>query len=291
MADLGLDTDVEQLDDLRFRAVLSEDWNVWGPIGGYLASVALRAAGRASGMARPASISCDFLNVARFEEVGIEVTRLRSSRRTEALRVSMTQRDRAVLDATVWAAAGDLAGPDERLAAAPEVPEPERVPTIEERAAEWGQMSFPQLANCETRPISWFEGMPGGFGEVNMRGWMRLRPRPVFPGDLWLDACRALLHIDTSAFPAVLLACPPGVPFFVAPTMQLQVSFHDAAPEAEWLLVEGYGMSVRHGLAAGRAAVWSPDGRLIATGAQQMLCRVVETEQFGESAPPTNARS
>ena len=54
MGDRSLDTALEGGDG-RYRAHLSPDWAIWGPNGGYLAVVALRAAGREAQVQRPAS--------------------------------------------------------------------------------------------------------------------------------------------------------------------------------------------------------------------------------------------
>ncbi|HEV2377122.1 MAG TPA: thioesterase family protein [Streptosporangiaceae bacterium] len=275
MADLAVDSAVLPVGEDRYQATLSRDWDVWGPNGGYLAAVALRAAGLATALPRPASLSCQFLGPARFAEVELRATVARSGHRAEAVRVDMSQRGRAVLSASVWAVADGLSGPQYAVATPPSVPPPQELASIEELAAQWGPMPLPHRRNCDTRPVSWSPGTPGSLGESAMSGWLRLRPRATFPGDPWLDACRSVVHVDTTPFPALLLTCPNDMPPFVAPTLTLQVNFHDAAPEAEWLLVEGHGTALGGGLAAGRAAVWSPDGRLLATGAQQMLCRML----------------
>jgi len=44
MGNLADDTEVSGADD-HYVARLSRDWEIWGPNGGYLASVAIRAAG------------------------------------------------------------------------------------------------------------------------------------------------------------------------------------------------------------------------------------------------------
>ena len=72
MGDFALDTAVEGGDG-RYRGILSEDWRIWGPNGGYVAAVALRAAGAATHLTRPASFACQFLSVAEFGAIDIDV--------------------------------------------------------------------------------------------------------------------------------------------------------------------------------------------------------------------------
>ena len=66
MGDLALDTAVTG-DNGDYAIDLSRDWEIWGPNGGYVASIALRAAGAHSRFDRPASIVGHFLGVATFE--------------------------------------------------------------------------------------------------------------------------------------------------------------------------------------------------------------------------------
>ena len=57
MGKLQIDTAIQQ-DGERLTCVLHKDWNIWGPNGGYVASVAQRAAGAvAPSDHRPATIS------------------------------------------------------------------------------------------------------------------------------------------------------------------------------------------------------------------------------------------
>ena len=42
----------------RYSVVLSDAWEIWGPSGGYLAALALRAAGDCAEIPRPASFYC-----------------------------------------------------------------------------------------------------------------------------------------------------------------------------------------------------------------------------------------
>src|SRR5438105_8188632 len=84
MGDLGQDTAIERVDHGRFRAKLSADWEIWGPMGGYIASTALRAVGETAPFARPASFFCHYLGVAAFDTVDLTVTELRSARTARA---------------------------------------------------------------------------------------------------------------------------------------------------------------------------------------------------------------
>ena len=53
MGDLAVDTEVVGGDG-HFTAQLSSDWEIWGPNGGYVAAVLLRAAGAHTRFDRPA---------------------------------------------------------------------------------------------------------------------------------------------------------------------------------------------------------------------------------------------
>jgi acyl-CoA thioesterase II len=127
MGDLAEDTALDQLGDGRYRATLSRDWEIWGPMGGYVAACALRAAGDASSQPLPASFSCHYLGVARFEPIDIRVEPRREGRAATSQRVEVTQSGRAVLDAMVW---GTSEGPglehDETVP--PDVPSPDDLP-------------------------------------------------------------------------------------------------------------------------------------------------------------------
>lgn len=80
MGDLAHDTTVEPVGDGAYRATLSRDWEIWGPMGGYVAAVALRAAGLGAGHRTPAAFSCHYLNVAAFGPVDIRVTARKENR-------------------------------------------------------------------------------------------------------------------------------------------------------------------------------------------------------------------
>jgi acyl-CoA thioesterase len=105
VGELGVDTAVEAPGDGRYRATLSNHWEIWGPMGGYMATIALRAAGAETPFTRPSSFTCHYLRVARFGEVDIEVSTIRAGRSVSSLRVAVSQDGKQVMEALVAAAA------------------------------------------------------------------------------------------------------------------------------------------------------------------------------------------
>ncbi|HET6954680.1 MAG TPA: thioesterase family protein [Acidimicrobiales bacterium] len=262
----------------RYTAKLSPDWAIWGPNGGYVASVALRAAGLATGRARPASIVAHFLGVAAFDEVDLTVTTLRSSRFATSARVSLTQGDRPILEALVWGLDPGGAALDHDAGPAPDVPPVEHVPSRDERIAalpadQQGPPPFPFFDNLDQHPVDWVGSWPppGPLDPVAC-SWTRFRPTATF-ADPWVDACRLLIPIDTYGWPAASRAhAHVDPPEAVAVTVDLSVRFHRPAGD-EWLLVETTSPVATGGLAAATGQVWDRAGTLLASGGQTMMCR------------------
>ncbi len=80
---------------------LGDEWEIWGPSGGYLAALTLRAAGLRARIPRPVSYYCHFLSPPAFDRVEIEVEELKRGRRSESLAVRMTQGGRDIMFALV----------------------------------------------------------------------------------------------------------------------------------------------------------------------------------------------
>lgn len=275
MGDLAQDTVVEGADG-HYTAMLSPDWEIWGPNGGYVSAVALRAAGAHSRHPRPASLLCHFLEVAGFEAVEIEVQTLRESRRAESMRVSMTQRGRRVLEALVWAVDDGLSGLEHDCLPAPDVPGVEELVPIQDLfTADDPRPRYKFFDNLEERPVSWisdWETRPPG-APVH-QCWYRFRPSPTAI-DSWVRAgCLAIL-VDTFQWPAAVRGHGGGTVDHIAPSLDLACRFHRLNPveDADWLLVEARSPVATNGLVGGTAAVWDKHGALLASGGQQMLCR------------------
>jgi acyl-CoA thioesterase-2 len=273
MGDLGVDTAVESLGEGRFTATLSRDWEIWGPMGGYVAACALRAAGFDSPFGRPASLSCHYLGVADFGPVDIDVTTQRQARTACSQRVSITQHERPILTAEVWSV-GDVDGLDHHVAVAPPVPAVDELPAVEALLPD-EPPPFPFWANVESRPVDFErEWPPPGPMPPVWRTWARLRPTPTFD-DPWVDAARSVILVDVQSWPAAHRHHAWRSPPFIAPSLDLYVAFHEPTPDAEWLLADGDAPIAADGLIGWTGRLWSPAGRLVASGAGQLLCRRV----------------
>lgn len=267
MGDFDLDTRLEGGEG-RYRASLSRDWAIWGPNGGYLAAIALRAAGAEARIPRPASFTCHFLAVARFEPVEIEVEAPQHGRRSEAFRVSMRQAGRPILEALVRTAA-ELPGLEHDVVQAPKVEDPDSLASIEELFPDRPR-SFAFWGNLEVRPLdrlAWERPRPSR-GPV-FREWFRFRPRACFE-DPFLEAARTLLLIDTMTWPAVAQHHVESE--FIAPSLDVAAWFHRTEEATDWLLVDAASPVAASGRIGCECRVFSRAGRLLASGGSQLLC-------------------
>lgn len=272
MGDFQDDTAVEPIGDGRFRATLSPHWATWGPAGGYVSSVALRAAGAVTEIARPVSYSCQFLSSARFEEVTLAVTSLRRGRRSEALRVEMTQGDARVLEAHVWAAEESDGMMEHDFTRMPDVPPPDELPTMAElEGREDSRKGF--YGNLDQRPVGWLPPEERVAREPWLAGWFRYRPRPI-GDDPFADAARAVIMGDILTWMATWPAHPTDGPLpWIAPNLDFYMRFHASMADSEWLFCEGRADLASRGLIGAETAVWTRDGQLAAAASSQLFCR------------------
>jgi acyl-CoA thioesterase II len=269
---LDTDTRLERVEGDRFRTTLSPDWRIWGPNGGYVAAIALRAAGAASRFARPVSFACHFLGVGAFAPADVRVERLRSGRSAESLRVVLAQDERAFLDAQVWTTAV-TEGLEHDVAPPPDVPRPASLEPFEElNRDEPPRSSFPFWENLEGRPTDWRPRAEWKPREPRLCCWYRFRPDARFE-DAYLEAARALILIDTLSWPAACQAHFEHENPWMAPSLDVAARFHRAPPYSEWLLVEARADVATEGLIGFHNRVWDEDGRCIASGGGQLLCR------------------
>jgi acyl-CoA thioesterase len=264
--DLELATRVSPIDDGRYGAELSDAWEIWGPNGGYLAAIALRAAGEAAQIKRPSSFYCHFLSSPAFAAVELEVTVLKRGRRAESLQVAMSQEGRPVLQAMVKTLA-EAPGHRHRHLQAPDVARPEGLQSYEQLLAPERRPPFKFWENVERRPVDQLASSEPA--EPVLREWTRYRPTACF-ADPFVDAARALILLDTYGFPAAWQRFRSME--YLAPNLDTSAWFHDFSPDCEWLLVDHACTVADHGLMAVDGKVWDADGRLLATGAAHLCC-------------------
>jgi acyl-CoA thioesterase len=277
VGDLAADTDVCGSDG-HYTARLSDEWEIWGPCGGYVAAVLLRAAGAHTTLRRPATLACHFLGVAAFDDVEVEVTTLRATRRTESMRVSMRQGDHPVAEAIVWCVARDLDGPAVSSATMPAVAPPHEHPRIEELVEPHRRPPYPFWDNFEYRPLSFLtedEWSARQGGDASFQAWYRYVPTAVFD-DPFVEAARVAMLVDIAGWPAIVRAMDAADDGrWIAPNLDLSVAFHQAPEGSEHLFLDGFGSIAAGGLAGGGGTVWSHDGRLLGSGSQQLIFRPV----------------
>jgi acyl-CoA thioesterase II len=252
-----------------YSTEISRAWEIWGPNGGYLAAIALRAAGRLAELPRPASFYCHFLRSPAFARVELQVSMLKRSRRSEALTVSMTQDGKEVMQALVRTAA-DAPGYEHQQEAAPAVPPPAQLQSAEEL---WrtsnprvGRPIFRFWENIERRPTERLKQPPQ---PAVVREWTRFRPCATF-ADPFVDAARPLILLDTYGWPAVFRTHRDGN--YYAPNLDTSAWFHRTCASSEWLLIDHQSPSGANGLLGVGGRVWDEQGRLLATGGAQLCC-------------------
>jgi acyl-CoA thioesterase II len=272
MGDLANDTEVRPSGECSYEATLSADWEIWGPMGGYVAACALRAAGASTDKARPATFSCHYLGVADFGRVDLRVEARRSGRAAASQRVEVTQGGRPILDAMVWSV-GDVEGLEHDETSPPAVSDPDELPEIGELLPEDAAPPFPFWNNLEAKPLA-FEAQwpPDGPRPARWQEWLRFTPTATFE-DPWVDAARCVILVDLPSWPSAHRPHAWKQPPFTAPTLDLNVAFHRPTSGRDWLLCDGAAPLSTGGLFGWNARVWSTGGQLHASGGGQCLYR------------------
>ena len=270
MDDFVQATSLEPIGDGRFRAELRQDWALWGPAGGYLCALALRAAGSVTTHPRPVSFACQYLSMGRFEPVDLVVTSLREGRRTQALRVDMVQGDRQLLAAQVWAAETGGDGLVHDAARIAPVADPLRLPTFAEQNPGFGNHPF--MARMDQRPLDGPIAERSTAEDPELHSLFRFMPRAVADDD-FADAARAMLVLDTFSWLASGPAHPgPEMGEWIAPNLDFHFRFHRSMRTHEWLNMTMRAPLADAGLITAEGTVHGLDGSLLASGASQLLC-------------------
>ena len=265
-SDLEYATRVAPNDGGGYSACLSKDWEIWGPNGGYLATIALRAAGAVAQIERPASFYCHFLSSPAFDAVELKVSVLKQGRRAESFAVEMYQQGKPILHAMVKTAA-EAPGYSHQHPSAPKVPPPEALKTYEELFPARARPRFGFWENVERRPVD--QSISEEPQAPLVRAWTRFRPTACFE-DPFLDAARALILLDTYGFPAAYRHHRSWE--YLAPNLDTGVWFHHFSPASEWLLIDSECAVAADGLMGVGGRVWDAEGKLLASGSAQLCC-------------------
>lgn len=264
---VALDAAVElEGGDGTYSIGLSEEWEIWGPSGGYLAALTLRAAGMHAGIPRPVSYYCHFISPPAFGRVELSVETIKAGRRSESFAVRMTQDGREVMFALIRTAAE---GPGYRHQAldAPEVDPPERSEPIERRAKNGSQLyAFWSNVSCRRPRV---EESGESESQPRIREWVRFEPTATFE-DPFIDAARPLILLDTFGWPAVWMKHRGAD--FVAPNLDTAVWFHQPTTESDWLLVDHEAAVAADGLIGVNGRIWDTEGHVLASGGAQLYC-------------------
>lgn len=277
MADLTTDTELTEIGPARFERTLCTDWEIWGPNGGYVAAIALRAAQRHCGRARPANASVHFLGVANFDSpITVTTHTRRSTRNADSVGVRIEQSGKPILAAMVGALDNDLQGLAHAHAPMPDVPTWTDCPTNAERWAESGLEQpnhYRFRDNFEQRSPVWISDWENRTpGAPLYREWLRFVAGGATT-DAWMQACRLLLLVDLGGWPAIGRRHVDNP--WMAPSIDVSCEFHQPCTGDEWFLLQGESPHAGDGLVASHQHVWNPDGDLLASGVSHMLCRKI----------------
>jgi acyl-CoA thioesterase-2 len=252
----------------RLSATLSRNWEIWGPNGGYIASIALRAAGHAAPPDhRPATFSCQYLSAGQFADVDITAEPVRKGRNAWCINVVLTQGDKRILQAQVWTT-NKSGGPEKVDRKMPGVPHHRDLKSWREIHPD-APPSYKFWENIDGKPTRVIPyGTPDPRGSVEQEWYRYIDFAPT--KDQFLDYARALVFIDTLQWPAFTraFAKPPD---YIAPSLDVTAWFHSAPGASEWLLVDAHADTATGGLIHGGVHVWSDDGRPIASGGSNLL--------------------
>jgi acyl-CoA thioesterase len=160
----------------------------------------------------------------------------------------------------------------------PDVAPPHECPCIEELADEHERPPYSFWENFEYRPLSWLtreEWASRDGGEASFRAWYRYVPTAVFD-DPFVEAARVAMLVDIAGWPSIVRAMDAeDEGRWIAPSLDLSVTFHQPPEQSEYLFLDGFGSIAAGGLAGGGGSVWSHDGRLLGSGTQQLIFRTL----------------
>ena len=251
---------IQRLGDGEYSAIPSKSWEVWGPNGGYLCALLMKAVGEEAQGTVPVSFMGQYLRSPKFDTVQINVECIKRGKVTSAYDVCMLQNEKIMMRATVWVGIPRATTMDYQLRHQADgfIPLQDAVgkPPVGPMPM-WDNLEIRKVTSCGGHYSHWYRFLP----DIDLT-------KP------FADAARSLILIDTMQWPAryFMEESPPD---YVAPSLDLYVQFHQFNSTSQWLFSEASTHVARHGLVAGSATVWDEGGQLLASGgSQSTLIRV-----------------
>lgn len=268
--DFELATRLTKLEDLRWSALLREDWGLWGPAGGFVTALALRAAGEATDQARPVSMSSHFVRVGKYESVDLTVESIKKGRRSELLRVDMRQHDKLLFTAQVWTMPDELPGIEHDVATLTNLPAPDALPSWEDLFPDEPPFDF--VSRIDQRPLKTMPKPGDPARDPELTGFYRYKENPS-AADPFVDAARPIILMDTFGWLAQYPAHPEDDPSpWIAPNIDYYYRFFRPTQHAEWLHMRVKADLATGGLMGTEGAIHDQAGRLLVTGHSQLMC-------------------
>lgn len=256
-------TSVRRTGDQTWDTQFAENWDIMGNTnGGYMLSIASRAASEATGGRNPVTITGHYTRPGHTGSATARTEVVRSGRRFSVVRTSLFQDDSVVLDTL-----GTFIEPDDETpgvvlsdAKPADLPPPEECAL----AVPGGDAPFPPPSvgqvemRLDPRMAELFQGKP--LGEPVVFGWIRLKDGEP------LDAHALIMATD--AFPPTTFNA--GLPVGWTPTLELTV--HVRFPDASgWIRCEFRSRFVSGGFIEEDGLFWDGENRLVAQSRQLAL--------------------
>ena len=267
MSQFEKSTECRPVGDGRFEVELDAGWAIGGrPHGGYLLAILARAALAVSDKPHPLAVSAHYLSSPSGGPAHVTVAVLRSGRTVTALRASLWQDDKPVIESLIStgeladdAAPFHLSGPTLSL---PPVEDCLQASGVTPTGAKVGLHDFLDL-RFDPATVRWMSGQPTGRAEI--QAWARLRDGA--PN----DPLFALVALD--ALPPVTFDL--GI-FGWVPTVEL-TAYLRRVPAQGWLACRMTGRLIDGGWIDEDTELWDAEGRLVAQARQFAGVRLPQT--------------
>jgi len=270
--------DLEPIEVNMFRGVSPEEKRQ-RVFGGQVAGQALVAAGRTVERGNVHSLHAYFLRPGDTSvPILYEVDRIRDGRSFTTRRVVAIQHGRAIFNLSASFHV-DESGPDHQLPM-PEVPDPESLPTFQERMAPYVDKFGDWLTRPQPIDQRYVDDPGGPFSRVGgrpprQRIWIRADGR--LADDQLLHDCVVAYASDMSLLDSVML--PHRLswddPRIMGASLDHAMWFHRPFRADEWLLYDQESPSAAGARGLARGTIFTRDGRLALSVVQEGLVRLV----------------